>query len=80
MVRRVLKGVTQTDLCRDRGEWKKWWTQRGSDRYLNGAEAIEAAIHYVAEQAYKLAEVIDGIPYRCVPTVERLAARPARKT
>jgi REP element-mobilizing transposase RayT len=79
MVRRVLKGVTQADVCRERGQSQKLWTQRGSDRYLNGAEAIEAAIQYVAEQAYKFAEVIDGIPYCCVPIVERLTTKPKRK-
>lgn len=67
-VRRVLKGVTQADLCRALGESSKRWTQRGSDRYLNGSEAIEAAINYVAEQEFKLAEVIDGVAYRRSPT------------
>jgi len=64
-VRRVLKGVTQSDLCKHEGKQRRWWTHRGSNRYVKGAEAIEAAIKYVAEQEYKLAEVVAGKPYRC---------------
>lgn len=28
---------------------KKWWTERGSQRYLGDEESLEAAIHYVLE-------------------------------
>lgn len=70
-VRRVLKGVTQADLCKKIGKAKRWWTLRGSNRYVKGAEAIEAAIQYVAEQEYKLAEVVAGRPCRCAPRPRR---------
>lgn len=59
VVRRILKGVSQTDLCKETGIQRRWWTQRGSDRYLNGDFAIEGAIEYVANQEYKLVEIID---------------------
>jgi hypothetical protein len=31
----------------------KWWTERGSQRYLGDAESLEAAIHYVLETQEK---------------------------
>lgn len=65
-VRRVLKGVTSADLSKAERKPFRWWTAGGSNRYLNGTEAIEAGIKYVAEQEYKLAEVIDGVAYSCV--------------
>ncbi len=58
-VRRVLKGVSQAALSRAASQPKRWWTQGGSDRYKHGAEAVEAAVLYVAEQERKLAEVVD---------------------
>ncbi len=58
-VRRVLKGISQAALSDAVGENRRWWTRGGSDRYLHSEEAIVAAINYVAEQEYKLAEIID---------------------
>jgi REP element-mobilizing transposase RayT len=58
-VRRILKGVSQTALSRAAGGSRRWWTAGGSDRYKHGATAVEEAVRYVADQAYKLAEVVD---------------------
>ncbi len=58
-VRRALKGVSQAALSRALGKPRRWWTQGGSDRYKHGAEAVEAAIAYVANQERKLAEIVD---------------------
>jgi REP element-mobilizing transposase RayT len=58
-VRKVLKGTSQADLSKAVGVSKRWWTRGGSDHYLHTDEAILAAIRYVAEQEYKLAEIID---------------------
>ena len=58
-VRRLLKGNTQASLSEDLGRSWRWWTAGGSDRYKHGTRAIEAAIIYVAEQEYKLAEIVD---------------------
>jgi REP element-mobilizing transposase RayT len=71
-VRRVLKGNTQASLSDDAGKSKRWWTAGGSDRYKHGGTAISAAIHYVADQAYKLAEIIDMDARACL---DRRAAR-----
>ena len=38
----------------------------GSDRYKNDWPAVEAAVRYVADQAGRLAEVVDGKAMRCV--------------
>jgi REP element-mobilizing transposase RayT len=65
-VRRVLKGNTQAQLTRHHGSPRVWWTARGSDRYKHGGLAIEAANHYVANQEFKLAEVIDMEPRACI--------------
>lgn len=58
-VRRILKGVSQSDLCKHTGHPSRWWTAGGSDRYKNDDEAIETAIHYIANQENILAEIID---------------------
>jgi REP element-mobilizing transposase RayT len=58
-VRKILKGTSQADLSDKAGENKRWWTRGGSDRYLHTDDAILAAIRYVAEQEYILAEIID---------------------
>jgi REP element-mobilizing transposase RayT len=58
-VRRVLKGVSQAALSKAGGRARRWWTAGGSDRYKHGATAVEEAVRYVADQAYKLAEVVD---------------------
>jgi REP element-mobilizing transposase RayT len=63
-VRRILKGVSQAALSRALGEPRRWWTQGGSDRYKHGAEAVEAAITYVANQEHKLAEIVDMVARR----------------
>jgi REP element-mobilizing transposase RayT len=65
-VRRVLKGNTQANLSKHHGSPRVWWTTRGSDRYKHGSAAIEAAEQYVANQARKLAEVIDMQARRCI--------------
>jgi hypothetical protein len=64
-VRRVLKGVTSADMSKFLGRGFRLWTAGGSNRYLNGTESIDAAITYVADQEYKLAEVIQGVAYSC---------------
>lgn len=58
LVRRILKGVSQAAMSSRR----KWWTRGGSDRRLQGEQAIAAAINYVANQAGILAEIIDSKP------------------
>ncbi|MSR59099.1 MAG: hypothetical protein EXS05_15885 [Planctomycetaceae bacterium] len=58
-VRRVFKGGSQAVLTDELGISRRWWTTGGSDRYLHKDEAIEGAIKYVAEQEYKLVEIID---------------------
>jgi REP element-mobilizing transposase RayT len=58
-VRRILKGTSQAKLSDKAGINKSWWTNGGSDRYLHGDNSILAAIKYVAEQEYKLVEIID---------------------
>jgi REP element-mobilizing transposase RayT len=58
--RRILKGVSQAALSKAQGRAQRWWTAGGSDRYKHGAEAIEAAIQYVANQEHKLIEIIDN--------------------
>lgn len=58
-VRRILKGTSQAKLSESAGQSRRWWTDRGSDRYLNFDAAILGAIRYVAEQEHKLAEIID---------------------
>jgi len=58
-VRRVLKGTTQAALSRRYRTVRKWWTQGGSNRYLNGADSVEAAIMYVRDQEYVLVAIDD---------------------
>ena len=65
-IRRVLKGNAYAALTDHCGQPRRWWTTGGSDRQKRGQAAIETAIIYVAEQDYKLAEVIDMKVYRCV--------------
>jgi REP element-mobilizing transposase RayT len=60
-VRRIFKGVSQAALSDAAGTNRRWWTGRGSDRYLHDHEAIEAAVRYVAGQAGKLAEIVDTV-------------------
>jgi hypothetical protein len=64
LVRRILKGVSQRALSRAVGQPRRWWTQGGSDRYLHGHAAIEAAIHYVADQQRMLATILNGTAAR----------------
>jgi REP element-mobilizing transposase RayT len=59
-IRRVLKGVSQSELNRGKSQPIRWWTAGGSDRYLHGEPAIQRAINYVANQNGKLAEIIDN--------------------
>src|SRR4029078_10706283 len=54
-VRRVLKGVSQSSLSKLRGCPGRWWTRDGSNRYLHGADSIEAAVRYVTDQQHILA-------------------------
>ncbi len=58
-VRKILKGTSQAGLSEKAGENRRWWTRGGSDRYLHTDDAILSSIQYVAEQEYKLAEIID---------------------
>jgi REP element-mobilizing transposase RayT len=58
-VRRILKGNTQAALNDAMGNNRRWWTAGGSDRYLHGDGAIEAAVRYVAQQAGVLAAIVD---------------------
>jgi REP element-mobilizing transposase RayT len=60
LVRRILKGVSQRAMSLAVGQSRRWWTQGGSDRYLHGHLAIEAAIRYVANQEGMLAAIRDG--------------------
>ncbi len=64
-VRRVLKGNAYAALTDHCGQPLRWWTTGGSDRLKRGQAAIDAAIDYVAQQEYKLAEVIDMKVFRC---------------
>jgi hypothetical protein len=52
------------------GKSWRWWTAGGSDRYKHGGEAIEAAIKYVADQEFKLAEVVEMEAKACLPSNE----------
>jgi len=65
LVRRVLKGCSQAALCHFIGENRRCWTAGGSDRYKNDWQAIENAVHYVANQEHKLAEIVDMVARRC---------------
>lgn len=58
-VRRVLKGISQRCLCEAYGVQRRWWTAGGSDRYLHDEQAVAAAVRYTANQARKLAEIVD---------------------
>ena len=58
-VRRILKGNTQAALCKKSAVNRTRWTRGGSDRYLHGDDAIVGAIAYVANQEFKLAEIVD---------------------
>ena len=58
-VRRILKGTSQAALSDALGRSRRWWTHGGSDRYKNDDEAITNAVNYVADQLYKLVEIID---------------------
>jgi REP element-mobilizing transposase RayT len=58
-VRRILKGVSQNALSSHLGKPRRWWTAGGSDRYLHGETAIDAATRYVANQPGILAEIVD---------------------
>jgi REP element-mobilizing transposase RayT len=64
-VRRVLKGNAYAVLRDHWGKSKHCWTTGGSDRQKRGEEAILTAIQYVADQEYKLAEIIDMQAVRC---------------
>jgi REP element-mobilizing transposase RayT len=71
-VRRIFKGTSQATLSEKQGRNQRWWTTGGSGRYLHTDHAIEGAIRYVAEQEWKLAEIIDmnvtlvGLSHRSV--------------
>jgi REP element-mobilizing transposase RayT len=58
-VRRILKGVSQNAICKHDGKPRRWWTAKGSDRYLHGERAILTAAQYVADQPNPLAEIIE---------------------
>jgi REP element-mobilizing transposase RayT len=58
-VQRIFKGVSQAELSKKAARRQRWWTRRGSDRYLHTNPAIQGAIRYVAKQQYKLVEIID---------------------
>src|SRR4051794_39407773 len=34
-VRRILKGVSQNTICKHDGKSQRWWSEKGSDRYLH---------------------------------------------
>jgi REP element-mobilizing transposase RayT len=65
-VRRVLKGSSQAKLSEVHGSPRVWWTTAGSDRYKHGQLAIETANDYIANQEFKLAEIIDTQASACV--------------
>ncbi len=58
-VRRILKGVSQAKLSKALGSSLRCWTAGGSDRYKHGSEAVDAAVKYVADQEWKLVEIVD---------------------
>jgi len=59
-IRRLLKGRAHADLSRSSPAPRRWWTQGGSDRYLNDESSIAAAVRYVATQPKPLAEIAEG--------------------
>ncbi|WP_437207054.1 hypothetical protein [Planctomicrobium sp. SH664] len=59
-VRRILKGVTQSDLNKSAGQSRRWWTSGGSDRLRRGERSVLETIRYTANQSGKLAEVIEN--------------------
>ena len=67
---RALKGVSQAAMSRRRGTRQRWWTTGGSQRSLRGAEAIAAAVEYVKNQDWPLAEIVDN-RYQRVERSER---------
>ena len=56
-VRRVFKGVGQARLNEEAGVKRRWWTQRGGNRYLHGNDSILAAMRYVEEQEFCLVRI-----------------------
>ena len=60
-VRRVLKGVSQSNLTKYTEQSRRWWTAGGSDRHKRTEEAALAAIQYDADQRGILAEIIDMV-------------------
>jgi len=59
-VRRILKGVTQSDLSKFVGESRRWWTAGGSDRLRQGEQSILETVRYTANQTGKLAEIVEN--------------------
>lgn len=59
-VRRILKGVTQSDLNKSVGQPRRWWTAGGSDRLRQGEQSILETVRYTANQLGKLAEVVEN--------------------
>jgi REP element-mobilizing transposase RayT len=59
-VRRILKGVTQSDLNKSVGQSRRWWTSGGSDRVRWGERSILETVRYTANQPGKLAEVVEN--------------------
>ncbi len=58
-VRRVLKGVSATELRKQFPGTSRWWTAGGSDRYKNDWASIEAAVHYIATQQCMLVAIVN---------------------
>jgi REP element-mobilizing transposase RayT len=59
-VRRILKGVTQSDLSKSVGQSRRWWTSGGSDRLRQGEPSILETVRYTANQPGKLAEIVEN--------------------
>jgi REP element-mobilizing transposase RayT len=59
-ISRALKVVSQAAMSRRRGTRQRWWTTGGSQRSLRGTESIAAAIAYVKNQDWQLAEIVDN--------------------
>ena len=56
---RIFKGVAAARLSRAAGRPMRWWTQRGSTRYLHDQSAIDAVARYIHQQHAILCEIAD---------------------
>jgi REP element-mobilizing transposase RayT len=59
-VLRILKGCSQQALSVSYGRPRRWWTHRGSKRYLHDHEGFDAVSRYIEQQKSILALIRDN--------------------